>query len=183
MSSNHGDYTHLGWTHKYENDKANWPVRKKLLQNTVNKVFDFGFFNEWFGKKSNQCESFCALIYYVHIAADHLYEGYKYDKHIIPFAVVGANEKSPDLFYELIYYLSILFEEQIDTYSYSAMMIALESLAIDARELQANYSDEYTSDEREEMFRVMKQSLMKDILEIYIPQLLKNTDFFNKAFY
>ncbi len=65
------DYSHNKWetdgkiTQKQE-------IRKKVLQNTVNKVFDFGLINNWFGSKSGKCNSFAATLYYSHILADYI---------------------------------------------------------------------------------------------------------------
>ncbi len=38
----HRSFTHRGWDHTYIDDKARWNIRKNLLIEVVNQVFDFG---------------------------------------------------------------------------------------------------------------------------------------------
>ena len=64
--------SHNTWEHEYTKAKRSWSNRKTILQNTVNKVFDFGFVNNLFGGSSGKCNSFAALLYYFHILADYL---------------------------------------------------------------------------------------------------------------
>ena len=64
--------SHNSWEYEFSAYKKNQAKRKKVLQNTVNKVFDFGFINNLFGSKSGKCNSFAALPYYSHILADYL---------------------------------------------------------------------------------------------------------------
>lgn len=47
-------------------------ARKKLLKETVEKVFDFGFFEELFEGENSKYNSFAAMLYYTHILADYL---------------------------------------------------------------------------------------------------------------
>lgn len=64
--------SHLYWEYEYPASKKTRANRKKVLRNTVNKVFDFGFVNNIFGSKSGKCDSFAAFLYYSHILADYL---------------------------------------------------------------------------------------------------------------
>ena len=64
--------SHNSWEYKFSAYKKNQAKRKKVLLNTVNKVFDFGFINNLFGSKRGKCNSFAALLYYSHILADYL---------------------------------------------------------------------------------------------------------------
>lgn len=64
--------SHNAWEYEFSAHKKAQAKRKKVLQNTVNKVFDFGFINNLFGSKSGKCNSFAALLYYSHILADYL---------------------------------------------------------------------------------------------------------------
>lgn len=72
--------SHNTWEHVsgvYEKNQTN---RKKVLNNTVDKVFDFesskifdiGIIKKIFGAKAGKCSSFAALLYYSHILADYL---------------------------------------------------------------------------------------------------------------
>ncbi len=64
--------SHIKWESEYLLNSKARNNRKKILQNTVNKVFDFGKFNNWFGSDSGKCDSFAAILYYSHILADYL---------------------------------------------------------------------------------------------------------------
>lgn len=71
-----GDYllecSHNSWEHEFSAALKNQGNRKKVLQRTVNKVFDFGTINNWFGSTRGKCNSFAAVLYYSHILADYL---------------------------------------------------------------------------------------------------------------
>lgn len=64
--------SHNYWEYEYPAAKNIRANRQKVLRNTVNKVFDFGFFNNCFGSSSGKCNSFSAFLYYSHILADYL---------------------------------------------------------------------------------------------------------------
>lgn len=66
------DCAHISWDTDYLLNKKVRTNRKKLLQNSVNKVFDFGTVNNLFGSEKGQCNSFAALLYYSHILADYI---------------------------------------------------------------------------------------------------------------
>ena len=66
------DCAHNSWEYEYKNNVEIKNTRKKILNNSVNKVFDFGFINNLFGSSSGKCESFSALLYYSHILSDYL---------------------------------------------------------------------------------------------------------------
>lgn len=64
--------SHNSWEHEFPAAGKNQENRRKVLRNTVNKVFDFGFFTGLFGSKSGKCNSFSAMLYYTHILSDYL---------------------------------------------------------------------------------------------------------------
>lgn len=64
--------SHNYWAYEFPASKKIRANRKKVLRNTVNKVFDFGFFNNCFNSDKGKCDSFAALLYYSHILADYL---------------------------------------------------------------------------------------------------------------
>ena len=64
--------SHNSWEHEFTAEKKNQSNRKKVLRNTVNKVFDFGTINNLFNSSSGKCNSFAALLFYSHILADYL---------------------------------------------------------------------------------------------------------------
>lgn len=64
--------SHNYWEYEYASDIKIQSTRKKLLRNTVNKVFDFGIINNLFGSSKGKCNSFAALLYHSHILCDYL---------------------------------------------------------------------------------------------------------------
>lgn len=64
--------SHNSWEYVFAAAQKNQANRKKVLQNTVNKVFDFGFVNNLTGSKRGKCNSFAALLYYSHLLSDYL---------------------------------------------------------------------------------------------------------------
>ena len=64
--------SHNGWEHEFTASKKTQANRRKVLQNTVNKVFDFGTLANLGGSKKGKCNSLAALLYYSHILADYL---------------------------------------------------------------------------------------------------------------
>lgn len=64
--------SHNTWEHECVRVKKQQENRKEVLQNTVNKICDFGFINNLVGSKKGKCNSFAALLYYSHILSDYL---------------------------------------------------------------------------------------------------------------
>lgn len=64
--------SHNTWEYQYLSKKEQQKNRKAILTDTVNKVFDFGFWNKHFGKTEEKSNSFAALLYYSHILCDYL---------------------------------------------------------------------------------------------------------------
>ena len=63
---------HNSWDYECLENKKAQSNRKKVLQRTVNTVFDFGIINNIFGSSSGQCDDFSALLYYTHILSDYI---------------------------------------------------------------------------------------------------------------
>lgn len=184
---NHRNYTHRGWDYVYsipkgeKHDKANWPIRKKILTSTVNKIFDFGFKNELFGKVSEKCNSFSALVYYVHILGDHIAkDSYKINDLTMPLAREHASENNLDLFWEIKVHSQKLFSDQKNSINYSSFIQELDVLAIEARTLVGTKGGINESNFPEYHGYAVK---LMDTLKTHIPHLLKNEDFFKTQFY
>ena len=64
--------SHNTWEHECVRVKKQQENRKEVLQNTVNKICDFGFINNLVGSKKGKCNRFAALLYYSHILSDYL---------------------------------------------------------------------------------------------------------------
>ena len=205
--SHHRKYTHKGWLWDYQNnDVAQWGLRKTLLLQTVNDVFDFS--NKagewkvlWFTKDygyTEQCNSFSAFLYYLHILGE--YEKMSKDLSspantrkdfsqitgdIIPLAKMMPTDLSPDVFWELEKHLPIIFASQKENGSrvYSDMMQDLRILAAEARTFALDNNDFYepTADVIASYCHYADELI--DILENSIPELLEKEEFFAKVFY
>ncbi len=182
----HRNYTHRGWDYVYiipkgeKRDKANWPVRKKLLCSTVNKVFDFGFMNELFGKVCDKGNSFSALVYYIHILGDHIYnEEYSVSDLTMPLARTNADDNNQDVFWELKKHCEVLFKDQKSSQKYISFMQELDALADKARELAGSKGG--ISDKNFGEYHQCAEDLMQ-LLEDYVPLMLAKEDFFENEF-
>lgn len=186
FSGAHRKYTHMGWEYAYgepgkEEDKASWNVRKGILTSTVNKAFNFGFWNELFGNVCEKNDSFSALLYYVHILGDHLASKDGRAKYMIPFARKGANEDRPDVFYEIEKYAELLFADQSEETTYKTFIQKMDRLAKTARKNVDNYGNLKPGKSFSDVYQC-EEDLM-DLLISYMPDLLKNEEFFSDVFY
>lgn len=59
---------HQEWNKVNKANKKIQNTRKRILSNTVNEVFDIG----WFSKNKKKAESFSELLYYLHIMCDYI---------------------------------------------------------------------------------------------------------------
>lgn len=184
----HRNYTHRGWEYSYlipkgeEHDKANWPVRKDILRSTVNKVFDFGFENERFGNYCKQCDSFSALIYYVHILGDLIEaDSYKTKDLTMKLARTDASDSNPDVFWELKKHCEVIFESQEGSMIYNAFFQDLDELAEKSRTL-AGAKGGIDNDRKFKKYHRYTNDLMA-LLTNYVPLLLQKEDFFKNEFY
>lgn len=188
-NSYHRRFTHKGWNYDYsidsKGDEAHWEIRKSILCSTANKIFDFGA-DERGNKFGEKCDSFSALVYYIHVLGDHSDSnnakkdvGYTI---MLPFARKHADENTPDLFYELkTYSLEILFKDQEKTSTYKKFIKKYDKLAKKARNLQGETGGIQT-EEQKEQWAEYKDDLF-DLLKKYIPDLLEEEDFFAEVFY
>lgn len=67
-----GQCSHQYWNYEYSAGRSVQNKRKKVLRNTINKVFDFGVFFNLIESDSEQCNNIAALLFYSHILADYL---------------------------------------------------------------------------------------------------------------
>ena len=184
-NSTHRTYTHRGWEYDYPIDKAHWSIRRKILLETTEKVFDFQWLpNEIFGIERSydeKCESFAALVYYIHVLGDQeARTSYRAKELMMPLARPHPSADNRDIFYELEHHLSVLFEGQQKTRKYKSLMQGLRELAVDARSL-ASLTGGINSDERFAEFKEQVASLF-ELLELYVPKLLAKEEFFTDVF-
>lgn len=193
-NSEHRIHTHRGWEYtgysgyKDNNDVAHWKIRKEILLETVSLVFNFKRFAEprlgidfGFDKR---CNSFAALIYYIHVLSDHIYD-YKQRKGQInqnnelnkePIMLLVRShpgETNPDIIYELEKHLKILFDKPSNRNLYGELTRRLKEVRLDA---EKTIDPKFERGTHEHAEKVMK------ILIDYVPGLLKKEDFFKAVF-
>ena len=195
----HDDYTHKGWHYSYDGVEIgepkekwgpHWIRRKKLLVDTVNTVFDFGWFD--YGRISllgmsegTRCDAFAELLYYIHVLGDYRdniqenlkKEIYKVNLKAIPFATDNPSNENRDFFWDLKEALGIIFTEEATRGDYERCSSELDEISSRAREL-----GEVSSKSSAEKFRKYVMQT-EDLLWRRIPGLLKDTDFFKQRFY
>ena len=205
--SHHRKYTHKGWLWDYQKcDAAHWELRKTLLLQTVNDVFDFSskageWKILWFTKDygyTKQCNSFSAFLYYLHILGE--YEKMSKDlsspkstrkefsqitEDIIPLAKMMPTALSPDVFWELENHLPVIFASQKESGSrvYSNMMQNIQILATEARAFALDNNDFYEPTADAIASYCQYADKLIKILQESIPDLLKKELFFSAVFY
>lgn len=179
----HRKFTHYGWDHQYDDDRANWAVRKNILLATTEKVFDFQMFSGkilWLDVGyAQKCNGFAALLYYVHVLGDHeALESYK-NIAMMQLAQPHPNQ-SPDIYSELKYHLQVLFADQSTTHKYEAFMQELDTQAEAARRLAASPGG-ISTDEKFVEYKAQVDALLT-LLQDYVWQMLKEEKFFTDVF-
>lgn len=184
----HRSFTHRGWDFTEYPDLELWKKRKMILTATVNKeLFSSGtglfaeIYDSYIAEETacnKQCEALCKLIYYVHILGDYE-EGISKDvfNQITPLYRLN-DSSSPTIIGDIIALLPDLFKP---SHSRSALK---DELILIQRDVEKVYRDHRNGFEQEQRDECCKYA--RDVLKwliIYIPGMLKETDFFQAAFY
>ena len=187
-ANTHRAYTHRGWNYASYPDMEFWKDRKKVLIYTANKeMFYSNSSFSWapwlqeklfdYEKASEQCDAFCALVYYVHILGDHL-EGDTAKKIAVLEPLARTSDlSSPGIIPELEEYLEILFQNQRNTYKFSAMRQEIERIALDAEKNYYSWGG-INTDEKARLNQQYAEELMK-CLSNYVPVMLQQEQFFD----
>lgn len=196
-SSLHRGKTHKGWK-LGDKEKAHWEKRQDILMNTVDSelfpddgwpviskiqslILKGGENREKKRRKDNpQIESFSAILYYIHIIGDHL-EADNYSKltNLAPLAHLN-DTSNPGVIPDIIYYSNKLFKDQVNTRVFQSYLYKLKGLEGKCNEL-TNLPGGINSEERYRMDYEYTQEL-KNILQDYIPGMLRQEQFFEEAF-
>lgn len=187
----HRHLTHRGWSFEYP-EQSHWSIHKSILINTVQKIL---FENEkqplswlpWLSEipygtseDTKQRDSFCALLYYVHILGDHIAaEKYTQLAYIAPLARPSGNQ-DPGIIPELQEHLSNLFSSQHSSYTYYALMGELDALNAKAEKLVSSTGG-INTDEKFSQYHQLAEDL-KELLSYYLHTLLMNEPFFADHF-
>lgn len=170
----HRSHTHRGWDFQlYTLTQEIWPVRKQILLNTADKIFDFQ------GNEVKK-DSFCALIYYIHILGDHIDDTSYQVKNGLKMDVGGRADRE-DIIHELLKHIENVFEDQKHTHKYRTLIGALERY--NSRLAKIVRSDGgINTDEKFQQKQEYTKNLMK-LLTMYLPEMLKEEPFFYDVFY
>jgi len=170
----HRSHTHRGWDFQlYTVTKEQWPIRKQILHNTADKIFDFQ------GNEAKK-DSFCALIYYIHILGDHMDDSSYLVKNGLKMDVGGRVDKE-DIIHELLKHIEIVFADQKHTHKYRSLTGALERYNSRLAKIVRSEGG-INTDEKFELKQEYTVNLMK-LLTMYLPEMLKEEQFFNEVFY
>ena len=204
----HRSLTHRGWNMTYD-EKAHWPLRQQILRSTVKEeLFSsldtplswFPWLSETIYGSNNydkQCESFCILLYCVHILGDHIEAGEDKDlgqgesrpktlnekttglAYILPLAHTEDRD-NPGIIPDLIKNCEILFESQVGTYTYDNLMQELEALRDRSEKIYESTGGVNTNEKFDDYNACAKDLL--NVLATYIPGMLKKEEFFSETF-
>lgn len=192
----HRRYTHRGWDFPYtmEKEQQIWTQRKKILTATVNKEL-FGVSSGFWGNFhflegtvysetacSPQCDAFCELVYYVHILGDFM-EATSYSaefQQLVPLTRPNDNSEASALVDDIIELIPELFPNQKNKYS-----TLVDALNNKIRPEADRILNTWGGIQTQEQFNEYHQCA-KDVLQLLmeeIPGLLRNEEFFSKAFF
>lgn len=170
----HRSHTHRGWDYPYSGVTQDvWPVRKDILLNTADAIFDFE-------GHENKKESFCAMMYYIHILGDHMDDSSYMVKNGLKMDVGGRTDKE-DIIHELLKHIEILFADQKHTHKYRSLTGALERYNSRLAKIVRSEGG-INTDEKFQKKQEYTEGLM-DLLTMYIPEMLKAEKFFYDVFY
>ena len=200
----HDQYTHMGWHYDYNSDEFSnidkgahpnwndcWLLRKRILINTVNTVFNFGIIEESrlkFGQiglpvDGTKCDYFSELLYYLHILGDYQdniqsninKSKYQLDLLSIPFTYqssVNNITNCSDFFIDFKESLTGLFTFSQEDSSYNMLIEDVDRQYGTAQTVGYVHTKEDA------------EAIRKCILELrlsikeHLPNLLNNTSFF-----
>ena len=187
----HRRYTHMGWNHYYPVDKGNWKDRKDILLSTVNKEFKFkktpnavlGHFFKRFREYDTKCDSFCALIYYVHIIGDCMdnvsFTQFKFNYPNM-MGLGGRNDKE-SVIAELLMHTEILFSDQKNSFKYLTLKNKLLKLDGNLKKIVRSEGGINTEVKYRKYVKYARD--LMGILEKNIPNLLREEEFFEQVYY
>lgn len=177
-NTQHRSFTHRGWEYYYINDKAHWNRRKKILLNTCRKELSKSDCIEEGRSYEDICDSFSALVYYVHIIGDHN-EDKSYKKTSLKMEL-GGRKDDESIIAEIQKHEKILFADQVLSLKYIVFNRKLSSLNKKISKL-VNSDGGVDSTEKFEKYHQYGEELM-GLLKEYIPDLLQRESYFSDAF-
>lgn len=173
----HRTYTHKGWESSFymksELEKSSWTERQAIMMNTVDKVFDFD------GNTKKQ-ESFCKILYYIHILGDHKDDTSWKIQNGLKMGVGGRTDNN-DIIHELLEAFEVLFADQKHTHKYRSLTSNLQEIDSKFSEV-VNSEGNVNTDEKFALYQEYVDDTLK-ILTLHLPEMLKDEAFFHEVFY
>lgn len=170
----HRSYTHRGWDYVYGGLAGDrWNQRKLILLNTADALFDFQ-------GNEKQKESFCAVIYYIHVLGD-LMDDESYKKNNGLIMDPGGRTDKIDIIDELLVHFKVLFADQKYTHKYLFLTTAMGRYNTKLSKIVRSEGG-INTDEKFALRQEYVEGLMK-LLTMYLPEMLKEEDFFYNTFY
>ena len=187
-ANTHRKFTHMGWNYKKYPNPEFWKLRKQVMLDVTNRLL----FNSqqtfswvpWLSDAlyapSEQCDAFCAMVYYIHILGDHI-EGNTANKltDLEPL-IQYTNWSTPGIITELKEQLHSVFPSQVNGWTFNALMQQLENLHLRA-ERELGLLGKIDNDDECKINQKYASDLL-DILASHLPQLLRNEQFFASRF-
>ena len=203
----HRSLTHRGWSIEYD-QKAHWPIRQRILRNTVKKLLFSSIDNSLIsipliGERiysykgyDLQCENFCVLIYCIHVLGDHIEAGEDKKEgnigkpktlkekttglaYILP--LVQPNDRdNPGLIPSIISSCEVVFSSQKNTENYKHFMQELEELKSESGKVYGSTGGVNT-DEEFDKYNACANNLL-ETLALYVPGMLEKEEFFSSSF-
>lgn len=175
FGSNHRRTTHRGWdedAYITSTEIERWKKRKAILINTVDWIFDFD-------ENTSKRDSFCAIIYYIHILGDRIADEQYYPPAQI--MELGGRIDKQDIAHELKKHIEILFSDQKHTHKYARIVSKMVRYSDKVSKLLKNGNGVIAENDYS-TYKLYAERMMKWLC-CYLPVMLKNESFFNKEFY
>lgn len=186
--NSHRKYTHLGWNYKKYPNMVFWNTRKQVLLRVVNEVLfnsdtplsRLPWVSDMLYGPNEQCDAFCAMVYYIHILGDHIEGDYPEKLTDIEPLIQYRNLSIPGIIPELQEYLQIVFASQKTSWTYMSLEQKLNDLCIRAEKNCETWGQVDTKEKC-----AINQKYAKELLEKLsedIPILLSKEKFFTDRF-
>ena len=179
FGENHRYISHRGWNANDSNEL--WIKRKNILLNTADAIFDFH-------GNDRKKDSFCAIIYYIHLLGDRESDSQYYDNNLI--MELGGRIDKQDIISELIKHINILTSDSNNFAKGQRNHLELELVRLneDVKKIKnANKTPSGGEQKLEgEAFMAYKDiatDIVQSLLPHNLPEILKGERWFSDVFY